>query len=79
MEVWLVRYDPRVVNVPVKSGENKGQTLTLINAVRELKRLGVWTGKSRTYAAPAAEDEGLNTVVLLQKPKGGPILAVGPA
>lgn len=75
-EVWLVRYDPKDQTVRIKSGENKGKTVVVHNAVRELKRLGVWHGKSKTYPIPAAEDEGLKTVVLVQIPKGGRILAM---
>jgi hypothetical protein len=43
--------------------------------VRSLKKLGVWTGRSRAYALPAAEAD-LKTAVLLQTRDGGRILAV---
>jgi hypothetical protein len=49
-DVWLVRYDPRVVQVPVRAGENNGKTLPIRNVVRELKRLGPWTGAPVGYA-----------------------------
>ena len=52
--VWLVRYDPNVVQVPVKRGENSGKTLPHKNVVQELTRLGDWSGGARTYAIPAA-------------------------
>jgi hypothetical protein len=73
-DVWLVRYDPRVLQVPVKAGENGGKTLPQRNVVRSLTRLGGWTGQAATFAAPPA-DPMLKTVVLVQARGGGPILA----
>lgn len=72
-EVWLVRYDPRTIEVAVKAGENDGRTLPHRNIVRELSRLGVWTGAAVSYTVPTAP-AGLATAVLVQ-PRGGPILA----
>ena len=74
-EVWLVRYDPAERTVKVKAGENKGKTVVQQNVVRDLQRLGPWTGRAHSYRAPAADDAGLDTVVLVQGDKGGPILA----
>jgi hypothetical protein len=73
-DVWLVRYDPHTVRVPVKAGENTGKTLPIRNVVRSLTRLGTWDGAAATfrYAAPAA---GLDSVVIVQTRDGGPILA----
>jgi hypothetical protein len=73
-DVWLVRYDPRLLEVPVKAGENGGKTLPQRNVVRSLERLGGWQGKATTFAAPAA-DPLLRSVVLVQTVDGGPILA----
>ncbi|PNA32799.1 DUF1223 domain-containing protein, partial [Pseudomonas sp. MPR-AND1A] len=42
-EVLLVRFDPRVVNVPIRRGENGGRTLPHRNVVKELVILGTWT------------------------------------
>jgi len=72
--VWLVRYDPNIVQVPIKRGENTGKTLPHKNVVRELTRLGDWSGGAKTYAAPAGP-AGLKTAILLQSGTGGPILA----
>jgi hypothetical protein len=73
-DVWLVRYDPRVVQVPIQRGENGGKTLPHKNVVRELTKLGEWTGGAKTWQAPAGPAD-LRTAVLLQAPSGGPILA----
>jgi len=73
-DVWLVRYDPRIVQVPIKAGENGGRTLPHRNVVRELVRLGQWTGSAAGFNRPAPV-VGLSEAVLVQKPGGGPILA----
>ena len=72
--VWLVRYDPNVEQIPVKRGENNGKTLPIKNAVRQLVRLGEWSGGAKSFSAPAGP-AGLKTAVLLQAGPGGPILA----
>ena len=77
-DVWLVRYDPAVRQVTVKRGENRGQTIRERNVVRELVRLGAWSGREKTFPIPAdgPDTAGLKTAVLLQAAKGGRILAV---
>jgi hypothetical protein len=72
-----VRYDPRAQEVAVKSGDNRGQTLVQKNVVREITRLGAWRGRPTAFRLPAAEEDGLKTIVLLQAGAGGRILAVG--
>jgi hypothetical protein len=73
-DVWLVRYNPNVQQVPVKRGENTGKTLPIKNVVKELTRLGAWPGGEKTYAIPAGPS-GLATAILIQAGPGGPILA----
>jgi hypothetical protein len=73
-DVWLVRYDPDIVEVPVGRGENTGRTLPHTHVVHSLDRLGAWDGADLSLDfAPAAA--GLSTAVLVQKVNGGPILA----
>jgi hypothetical protein len=76
-EVWLIRYDPRDVEVAVKAGDNRGETVTQKNVVREITRLGLWRGKPIAFRLPAPGDDGLKTVVVVQSPKGGRVLGVG--
>ena len=73
-DVWLVRYDPRTVQVPVKAGENTGRTLPHRNVVKALIRLGGWSGATARFPLPPAEP-GLSTAVLVQTRDAGPILA----
>lgn len=73
-DVWLVRYDPRVVQVPISRGENAGTTQPQVNVVRVLANLGAWDGSEKQFALPAAQP-GLKTAILLQKPRGGEIIA----
>lgn len=74
-DVWLVRYDPHDQQVVVKAGENRGKTVAERNVVRQLTRLGAWSGRSKAYRLPAADNDGLRQVVIVQAPKGGKILA----
>ncbi|HEX6859387.1 MAG TPA: DUF1223 domain-containing protein [Caulobacteraceae bacterium] len=74
-EVWLVRYDPERVETEVKKGDNRGETIVARNAVRQLKRLGRWRGRPTAFRLPAAEEEGLDTLVIVQQTHGGRIVA----
>jgi len=73
--IWLVRYDPRVRNVPVRAGENGGRTLPHREIVRDLVKLGSWNGSAATLHLPPATEQGLATAVLVQQGVGGPITA----
>ncbi len=74
-QVWLVRYDPRTIQVPVGAGENAGRTLPHRNVVRELVLVGTWTGALETLPLPAPSAPGLSSAVLIQAGPGGPILS----
>lgn len=75
-EVWLIRYDPREQEVTPKKGDNRGQALVQRNVVRQIVRLGGWRGKPIAYRMPAATEDGLETVVIVQGVKGGKIVSV---
>jgi hypothetical protein len=72
--VWLVRYDPRTIAVPVESGENGGRTLTHRNLVRALVKLGAWDGQAQRFTLPPGPP-GLATAILVQTGTAGPIVA----
>ena len=76
-DVWLVRYDPHEQDVKVTAGDNKGAVVVHQNVVRQLIRLGTWTGRAKAYKAPPAEEKGLSTVIIVQGVRGGPILGAG--
>lgn len=76
--VWMVRYDPRTLNVPIRAGENGGRTLPHRNIVRELTRVGSWNGAAASYALPARRDS-LKTAILVQDGKGGAIIGAAKA
>jgi hypothetical protein len=73
-DVWLVRYDPNIVQVPVGRGENTGRTLPHTHVVHYLQRLGTWNGAPLSFKL-SAEDAGLRTAILVQGVNGGPILS----
>ena len=74
-EVWLVRFDPQEHAVKVKAGDNKGKLVSQRYIVRDLVRLGGYSGGVRSFTLPKPVDNGLSTVVLVQAAKGGRILA----
>jgi hypothetical protein len=73
-DVWLVRYDPNIVQVPVARGENGGRALPHKNVVHDFVRLGGWSGEAVRFDLPPAPD-GLKTAILVQSAYTGPILA----
>jgi len=72
--VWLVRFE-RARTTQVKAGENKGKTLTNHHAVREMRRIGGWSGGSKSYdVADLVLAKGEGCAVLVQDERPGPIL-----
>lgn len=74
-DIWLVRYDPRILQVAIGRGENAGRTLPHRDVVRELRRLGRWNGAGASIAYAPPADPAWKTAVLVQQGRGGPILA----
>ena len=73
--LYVVRYDPRVIQIPIRAGENGGRTLPHRNVVREFAPLGQFTGGTRSWALPASRQVGLKTAILAQAGEAGPIVA----
>lgn len=74
-DVWLVRYDPRILNVQIGAGENGGVSIAHRNVVRGLVRLGGWTGTARTYDIPSGGDPAWRSAILVQARMGGAVLS----
>jgi hypothetical protein len=74
-DVWLVRFDPRTIEVSVLRGENAGKRLPHKNIVHELVRLGAWSGQAEEFKLPAAADPAWATAILVQTSGAGPILS----
>jgi hypothetical protein len=68
--VWFVRYDPRVQNVAVRSGENSGRVLPHKNIVRQLDKLGRWNGTAANYALTKSGNALWKPVILVQSDRG---------
>jgi len=75
-EVWLIRFDPREQDVVVKAGDNRGATLAQRDVVRQLARLGAWSGRPASYRLPAPSEDGLTTLIVVQGVRGGRVLGL---
>ena len=73
--IWLVRYDPRINNVAIRSGENGGRTLPHKNIVRSLVRLGQWQGKAASYTLPSSANASWRSAILVQRQGAGEIIS----
>lgn len=65
-EVTAVIYRPGLQTVEVRQGDNRGQVVRHVNVVREVRRLGDWTGRPVLFALPADSASEDNVVVLVQ-------------
>ncbi|HEY8127305.1 MAG TPA: DUF1223 domain-containing protein [Hyphomicrobium sp.] len=64
-------------SVPIKAGENAGQTVTYTNIVRELTPIGIWKGEPLKVQLPRAammQADVQKIVVLVQEGRSGPII-----
>ncbi|WP_420606186.1 DUF1223 domain-containing protein [Novosphingopyxis sp.] len=73
--VWLVRYDPRELDVPIKAGENGGKTLPHKNIVRDLSKIGQWTGSAASFSVPVSSNSAYRSAILVQSADGGPMIS----
>lgn len=73
--VWLVRYEPDAIDVAISAGENGGRTLPHRHIVRELVKLGTWTGAAKSLTLPTQTRSGLLSAILVQQGVGGRIIS----
>jgi hypothetical protein len=73
-DVNLVAYIPQATTA-IGRGENSGRTLTDFNIVRQIRRLGAWTGKAATFhvALAALPADANHAAVLVQRVNLGPM------
>jgi len=74
-EVYLIRYDPALIQVPIAHGENGGRTLPHRNIVRQFVHLGSWQGRNQNFPLPPSTRPNLKTAILVQSAPGGPIIS----
>ncbi|MDE2355613.1 MAG: DUF1223 domain-containing protein [Alphaproteobacteria bacterium] len=76
-EVLVLHVEATPAPVQVKAGDNRGATVAYHDVVRDMTRLGVWRGAARDFTLPKspASTPGLATVILVQRARGGPVLA----
>lgn len=65
-EILAVVYQPGLQTVEVRQGDNRGQAVRHVNVVREVRRLGDWTGRPVLFALPGDSSSEDNVVVLVQ-------------
>lgn len=72
--IWLLRVKDEQATRPT-AGENKGKNLVNHNIVREVRRVGDWSGSKATVdVAGYTLEEGFSCVVLVQAARPGPII-----
>jgi hypothetical protein len=76
LDLWLVKYDPRTVEVEVRAGENAGEKLRHRNIVKSVERVGLFDGEERngSFIVDVAGKGPHGFVVLVQQGYGGVIV-----
>ncbi|MFN4042205.1 MAG: DUF1223 domain-containing protein [Brevundimonas sp.] len=65
-EVVAVIYRPGAQVVTVENGDNRGQAVRHVNVVRDVVRLGDWSGRSALFTLPASRQPGEALAVMVQ-------------
>ena len=76
--LWLLSFNASHTQA-IRSGENRGRTITYTNSVETLEQVGVWNGTAQTLSFPRPQSEADTPgYILLAQPRGfGPISAAG--
>jgi hypothetical protein len=74
--VSIVTYDPRLLAVDIKDGENSGKRLIFTHVVRNIEQIEDWNGGEQLFELPSFT--GVNAkwrrAALVQQGRGGPII-----
>ena len=65
-EVWAVTYKPGPQSVTVNGGDNRGRVVRHVNVVRDVRRLGDWSGRPVLYSLPQSRAADEAVVVMIQ-------------
>ena len=76
LDLWLVKYDPRAVQVGILAGENAGRSLPYQNLVRSIERVGFFGAEESqgSFLVDMVGRGDLRLVVLVQQGYGGSIV-----
>ncbi len=78
-DILLVTYDTKPQTIKIGKGPNKGKKVAHKNTVKELVKIGEWTGGNIVIPLPvlqSATDPSLQTAVLVQGGQGGAIVGI---
>lgn len=75
-DVYIAKYEPTVQTVKIGKGPNKGKKVAHRNVVKELMKIGEYTGGVQGLPLPSwPSTDGYERVALVQGGVGGPIIA----
>ncbi len=72
--VWIAKYTLSAT-VEISRGENAGRTITYMNVVNSLNRIGTWAGTEPEEVAMPQPEPGEGVAIWIQAGDAGPILA----
>ncbi len=72
--VWIAKYT-KSATVEINRGENAGRTITYMNVVNSLNRIGTWQGTEPEEVAMPQPEPGEGVAIWIQAGEAGPILA----
>jgi len=72
--VWIAKYTMSAT-VEIERGENAGRTITYMNVVNSLNRIGSWAGSEREDISMPQPAPGEGVAIWIQAGEAGPILA----
>jgi hypothetical protein len=72
--VWIAKYTLSAT-VEIDRGENAGRTITYMNVVNSLNRIGSWAGIEPEEVAMPQPEPGEGVAIWIQAGEAGPILA----
>ncbi len=72
--IWIAKYT-KSATVDIRRGENAGRSVTYVNVVKSLNRIGTWAGSEPEEVAMPQPEPGEGVAIWIQGGESGPILA----